>query len=189
MKTIYFDDIAGNSYFDSRDGNLIKKKYRFREYVDRGEGALYSIEVKVKSHQTSSKIKKLIYKKLPEDYQFTTFRDLIDTLENTLNSSLSFIRLASSHTELFPDTIVYYERFRFEDFHEDVRYNLDTNITVLPCLKPQVQAINGIRLEHDIFELKSNRPGLLPVFLRKVHLEPISFSKFAWGKRTFADLS
>jgi hypothetical protein len=189
MKTVYFDDIVSNSYFDSRDGNLFKKKYRFREYIDPGEGAFYSIEVKLKSNKTSSKIKKLIYKRLPEDYQFTTFRHLIDTFENMLNSSLSFIRLASSHTELFPDTIVYYERFRFEDIREDVRYNLDTNITVLPCLKPQVQASNGIRLEHDIFELKGNRPGIFPVFLRKIHLEPISFSKFVWGKRTYADLS
>jgi hypothetical protein len=189
IKTVYFDDIAGNSYFDSRDGNLVKKKYRFREYIDPEEGAFYSIEVKLKLDTISSKIKKLVYKKLPEDYQFTTFRHLIDTFEKMLDCSLSFLRIASSQSELFPDTIIYYERFRFQDFRENVRYNLDTHISVLPCLKPQLQASNGVRLDHDIFELKGNRPGMVPVFLRKIRLEPISFSKFVWGKVTCADLS
>jgi len=80
LKTTYFDDASGTSFFESRDGHLSKKKYRLRTYMDPDpEGALYSIEVKRRSDARTGKVKRLIYKPLPPGYAPTTFRDLIAT--------------------------------------------------------------------------------------------------------------
>lgn len=183
LKTVYFDDAKNNSYFDSRDGNLDKKKYRLREYVNPEQGgAFYSLEVKIRYNTKTSKLKKLIYKILPENYRLTTFRDLINTFEKTLNCSLSFLYLESPEAELFADTMIYYERFRFDDYHGNTRYNLDTNIMVYPHVKFNIESSNGIYLEHDIFEIKSDKVKTLPPFLRELNLDLQSFSKFVWGK-------
>ena len=62
MRTFYFDDRHSTSLSDSVDGNLKKRKYRLREYINPEEGgAFYSLEVKLKNEAVIRKIKRLIY--------------------------------------------------------------------------------------------------------------------------------
>jgi hypothetical protein len=182
MRTIYFDDVEDTSFFDSRDGNLKKKKYRLREYIDSTEGASYSLEIKIRDNTQTRKIKELMYVKLPEDYKFTTFRDLIGTFEALTDSIYPELRIESSGPELYPDTIIYYERMRFEDNYIKARYNVDTNIYVSPYIKVDAKKSNNFNLDHGVFEIKTAVPEYFPAFLRGLGLERFSFSKYVWGK-------
>jgi len=179
LRTVYFDDRKNTSFFESRDGNLFKKKYRLREYVGSVCGARYSLEVKIRSDRKTSKIRRLIYRDLPQGYGFTTFRDLIETFEAVEGERLNDLRLEASDAELYVDAVVHYERFRFDDPYIDARYNLDTNIMI--CREPG-RSDSGTYLEHDIFEIKSPVTGALPEFLKGLNIEPVSFSKYAWGR-------
>jgi hypothetical protein len=183
IKSIYFDDKTSSSFYESRDGEIDKKKYRFRQYLGADEGAPYSLEVKIKSHNVTRKIKKLIYKRLPDDYGFTTYRDLIDFFERMHGYSLSTLRLELPEKELYPDTIILYERFRFDDYRNETRYNVDTNIMVCPNIKDS-RNLQGFPLDHDILEIKTPRAEFFPTFLRDIGLEYCSFSKFIWGRET-----
>ena len=181
VKTIYFDDRAQTSFLDSKDGFLQKEKYRLREYIDSVDGARYSLEIKLRSDTKTSKIRKLIFKGLPADYRVTTFRALLDTFERENSFSLSWIRRVLPMSELFFSTTIYYERFRFDDPMLEARYNLDTKIMLSPSQGSEMKLREGVYLDHDIFEIKSAAPMGLPAFLSGLDIEPVTFSKFAWG--------
>ncbi len=185
VKTIYFDDRSSTSFFDSVDGFLAKKKFRLREYIDSVGGARYSLEIKLRDDVKTSKIRKLIYKPLRASYEFTTFRALLDTLERENGVSLARLRHSLPSTELYVDTAIYYERFRFEDPYEDARYNLDTRIMLLPPERSDKHLRAGLYLDHDVFEIKSAVKKGLPSYLKGQGLEPVAFSKFVWGKELF----
>ncbi|MEE9543151.1 MAG: VTC domain-containing protein [Thermodesulfobacteriota bacterium] len=185
VKTIYFDDKHSTSYLDSLDGFLSKQKYRLREYIDSVGGARYSLEVKLRNDMRTSKVRKLVFKPLPETYKFSTFRDLLDTFERENGFSLSRIRHSLPRGDLYVDTTIYYERFRFDDPFEDVRYNLDTNIMLVPSLRSERALKDGVYLDHDIFEIKGALLTGLPSYLEGLGIEPASFSKFVWGKELF----
>ncbi|RKY03357.1 MAG: hypothetical protein DRP55_01595 [Spirochaetes bacterium] len=182
MKTVYFDDNTNSNYFDSRDGQLYRRKYRFREYINpETSGAYYSLEIKIRFDKKTNKIKKLIYKRLPKGYKIVTFKKLINDFEKVLNCPLSFFKKELPVNELFPDTMICYERFRFDDYYQDARYNLDINIVTLPCGRLGTLD-NGIYFDYDVFEIKSRKPLFLPSFLKGLDIEPLSVSKFIGAK-------
>lgn len=183
MKTTYFDDRDDTSFFESRDGEIYKRKYRLREYVDAEDGADYSIEVKMRSNTVTRKVKRLIFGQLPPGFKPSTFGELVDTFEHTLGISLNEIRAEMPDRELFPSTVICYDRSRFDDRREDARYNVDTNIMVCFEAKCAEKGL-GHYLDHDIFEIKSPEPGFFPSFLDGLGLDPFSFSKFLWGRET-----
>ncbi len=181
LRTMYFDDTEKTSFFESRNGNLSKRKYRLREYVDpEPGGAFYSIEVKIRSDTMTRKVKRLIYRRLPEDYRPTTFRHLIETFEELTGESLSVLRAELPPDELFPAVAVEYHRARFDDPDGGIRYNIDTGVSVMAS-NPLVAPSCAMYLNHDIFEIKSKEPCLLPGYLKGFGIEPFSFSKFVWG--------
>ena len=182
VKTVYFDDMQDTNYYDSLDGFLDKRKYRLREYLDSEEGARYSLEVKLRDDSKTSKLRKLIFKALPADYEFTTFRDLFEVFERVNGFSLNKLRMGLPQSELYVDTTIYYERYRFDDVREDARYNLDTRIMLHSSVKAERDFREGVFLNHDIFEIKSASPMQLPSFLKGLSIEPAAFSKFVWGK-------
>lgn len=186
MKTTYFDDRTNSSFYESKDGELEKRKYRLREYVDAVEGADYSLEIKMRSNTVTKKVKRLIYGRLPQGYRLTTFSGLIATFERTLGISLAELYVELPSRELTPSAVICYDRSRFDDRREDVRYNVDTNIMVCFDAK-RANNEHGHYLDHDIFEIKSPQPGFFPSFLGDFGLEPFSFSKFLWGKETIME--
>lgn len=185
VKTIYFDDRSATSFLDSVDGFLAKRKFRLREYIDSVGGARYSLEIKLRDDRKTSKIRKLIYRALPESYEFSTFKDLLYTFERENGFSLARMKHSLPTVELYADTTIYYERYRFEDPYKDARYNLDTQIMLLPPERAEITLRSGLYLDHDIFEIKSAEPSSLPAYLRGLGIEPVAFSKFVWGKELF----
>ena len=181
IKTTYFDDDPGTSLTESREGDIYKRKYRLREYLDAAEGADYSIEIKARSDTVTAKLRRLIFGHLPPGYELTTFSALIETFERLGAISLAEIKVELPIRELYPSAVIRYERRRFDDRHKEARYNLDTNVTVSFDPKGAVNG-HGYSLEHDLFEIKSPHPGFFPGFLEDMELEPLSFSKFLWGK-------
>lgn len=144
-------------------------------------GAYYSLEVKIRSDTTTTKAKKLIYGKLPEGYTLTTFRDLIGTFEAVLGCSLAFLYMELPQVDLFPTAIISYERYRFEDYFDHKRYNLDTEI-MMYARENETISHSAFHLDYDIFEIKSGQREASPFFLRDLYIEPLYFSKFLWGK-------
>jgi hypothetical protein len=186
VKTIYFDDKSSTSFTDSLDGFLSKQKYRLREYIDSVGGARYSLEIKLRNDTRTSKVRKLIFKGLPDGYKFSTFRDLILTFEKENGFSLSRLTSELPRVELYVDTTIYYERKRFDDSFIEARYNLDTNIMLVPSVRSDRALKQGVNLDHDIFEIKSKEGMGLPGWLKGLGIEPVTFSKFVWGKELFA---
>ena len=181
IKTTYFDDDPGTSLSESLDGDIYQRKYRLREYLGAHEGADYSIEIKARSDTVTAKLRRLIFGRLPAGYEFTTFSKLIETFEQPGAISLAGFKIELPVRELYPSTVIRYERARFDDRHKEARYNLDTNVAVSFDPKSSVNG-HGYCLDHDIFEIKSPYPEFFPAFLEGMALEPLSFSKFLWGK-------
>ncbi|MFQ5480261.1 MAG: VTC domain-containing protein [Thermodesulfobacteriota bacterium] len=183
IKTIYFDDRMDTSFYESREGELFKRKYRLRVYMDRTEGARYSLEIKKRHNTVTSKVRELIFEELPSGFRITSFHSLIRAFEEITGRPLFNLSSELPSIELFPDTVVFYERVRFDDRHASVRYNVDTSIRVFPGPSTTEETVGeGLSLGHDVFEIKSVKPGVIPFFLKGLSLEPFSFSKFAWGK-------
>lgn len=188
MRTLYFDDRQNTSFLDGQDGNLYKKKFRLRQYLPPVQGALYSLEIKARLGNRTLKTRELIFDSLPKGYEFSTFSSLITEFEKLTAGGKSFagLRAESSGHELYPDTEIYYERYRFVCPAGRTRYNLDINTRVTAGLiragiSPAIEA-GAIALNHDIFEIKGPEPEALPAFLKGLGIEPISLSKFVWGK-------
>ncbi len=182
IKTLYFDDRAGTSFFESLEGELLKTKYRLRVYIDRTEGAYYSLEIKKRNNTMTSKARELIYEELPRGFRIRCFHSLLRACEEISGRSLLRLNSELPSKELLLDTVVFYDRLRFDDRHESVRYNVDSSIRVFPGPVDLEDLGSGLSLDHNIFEIKSAEPGVIPFFLKGVSLEPFSFSKFAWGK-------
>ncbi|MFQ5427517.1 MAG: VTC domain-containing protein [Thermodesulfobacteriota bacterium] len=182
IKTLYFDDRRGTSFAESLDGEMLKKKYRLRVYIDRTEGAYYSLEIKKRINTITSKVRELIYEQLPVGYRITCFHSLLRTFEEVTGRPLLSLLSELPSKELLLDTVVYYDRIRFDDRHAPVRYNVDTSVRVFPGHSAFGETGAGLNLGHSIFEIKSDKPGVIPFFLKGLSLEPFSFSKFAWGK-------
>ena len=189
LRTYYFDDREHTSYFDSRDGNYNKKKYRLREYINPDvDGALYSLEVKKRSGLKTSKIKKLITNKLPENYRVTTFSRLIETFEELEGESFLDIRNEMSGKELFYDALISYERNRYEDYYHSARINIDTNIRVYRNKDSYNHNFNSVySFENDILEIKSSEQYWAPHYLKTFPMQYGSFSKFLVGKEKVAE--
>tara|TARA_B100000161_G_C33526165_1_gene403646 strand:+ start:314 stop:1036 length:723 start_codon:yes stop_codon:yes gene_type:complete len=182
LKTLYFDDKFKTSLNESINGELVKTKFRFREYISPEDGgAFYSIEIKKRENNKTLKIKKLIYEKLPKNYKFTTFRSLISTIEKTSKINLNEFYNFLPEKCLYPSTLIKYDRDRFDSPDSQVRYNLDKNISVKLNSDEFSNIDQLITCDHAIFEIKSFKPEFFPIFLKKIKLYPSSFSKFAWG--------
>jgi len=182
IKTIYFDDRKGTSFYESYDGDIHKKKYRLRVYMDRDGGARYSMEIKRRDNRITNKVRELIYEDLPAGFRISCFHSLLRTFENITDLSLMGLRSRLPSKELLPSTEIFYDRIRFDDRYDTTRYNVDTSIRVMPGETARGKMGAGISLGHDIFEIKSCKPCIIPHFLQNMTLEPLSFSKFAWAK-------
>ena len=185
LKTLYFDDQFDTSFYESANGELKKTKYRFREYISPAKGgALYSLEIKFRNNSETSKIKKLIYNPLSKGFEHSTFRNLLLEIEKTNKIDLNDFYKYLPERNLFPSTLIQYERNRFDSIEGNVRYNIDTNITSTLGSRNFLNSEQKLYLKYSIFEIKSFYPEFFPSFLKNLKLEPSSFSKFAWGKET-----
>lgn len=121
IKSLYFDDINSNSYYEKLDGVLYRKKFRIRIYND--DDNFIRLEKKMKHNNLTSKeqmlISKGIYSKIL-DGKINEIKNPEGLLEEFLND----IKLKG----LFPSIIVEYNRVAFIYPVSDVRITFDSNI-------------------------------------------------------------
>ena len=121
IKSLYFDDINSNSYYEKLDGVLYRKKFRIRIYND--DDNFIRLEKKMKHNNLTSKeqmlISKGIYSKILDGK--------IDEIENPDGLLLEFIT-NYKNKGLVPSVIVEYHRTAFTYPISDVRITFDSNI-------------------------------------------------------------
>ncbi len=178
MVTQYYDNSYWTAFYDSKDGQMIKNKYRFRDYLDPEDGAHHSIEIKKKTANTTSKIKFLLYKKLSASLKQLPFHQLVNEIEHQTGVDLGPIREDLPQQILNPVIAIYYDRYRFDDYTSNSRFNLDCNIKYFRHEPTDVAS--GITVPHDVFEIKTTERELYEQRLPELELEFQSFSKFSW---------
>lgn len=122
IKSLYFDDLDNNSYFEKLNGVLYRKKYRIRIYNDNYEKIL--LERKFKHNNLTSKdnilISSEIYSKIIEGK--------IDEISLEENNLLSEFIGEIKAKRLVPSVIVKYKRLAFTYPISNIRITFDENI-------------------------------------------------------------
>lgn len=121
IKSLYFDDINSNSYYEKLDGVLYRKKFRIRTYND--DDNFIRLEKKMKHNNLTSKEQMLISKGIYSKILDGKINE-IKNPEGLLKEFLNDIKLKG----LFPSIIVEYNRVAFIYPVSDVRITFDSNI-------------------------------------------------------------
>ena len=121
IKSLYFDDINSNSYYEKLDGVLYRKKFRIRTYND--DDNFIRLEKKMKHNNLTSKeqmlISKGIYSKI--------LNGKLDEIDSPTGLLEEFIT-NSKTKHLVPSVIVLYHRIAFTYPISEVRITFDSHI-------------------------------------------------------------
>ena len=181
LTTTYYDDLALSSYWESRDGLLNKMKYRFRQYFNpSGVGADYGIEIKRREGPLVNKTKILLKAAGTRLSPTADFGSLLDRLRGVPGASAAALR---THVRqcLRPTLAISCERLRFVNQRAQERYSLDQNIACVAMPGLSGWSRRRVAFPYTIFEIKSAAAVPEAPFLRMFSLEPVSFSKYAYG--------
>ncbi len=181
LTTTYYDDLALSSYWESRDGLLNKMKYRFRQYFNpSGVGADYGVEIKRREGPLTNKTKILLKSAGTRLSPMADFGSLLDRLRSVPGASAAALR---THVRqcLRPTLAISCERLRFVNQRAQERYSLDQNITCVAMSGLSGWSRRRVAFPYTIFEIKSAAAVPEAPFLRMFSLEPVSFSKYAYG--------
>jgi len=185
LKTIYFDCCDLSSFNQSANGELKKIKFRFREYINPdSNGAIYSLEVKIRNGIETDKIKYLVYDKLPKNYKVTTFNQLVNDLSVLMKEGLYDIKSILKGKIYRPTCIVEYKRQRFDDRFYNCRYNIDRDISAFQINRGvmlHAELKSGVQCPHYVFETKGIQKDNFPKILSSSWLIRSSFSKYLWA--------
>ena len=121
IKSLYFDDMNSNSYYEKLNGVLYRKKFRIRTYND--DDNFIRLEKKMKHNNLTSKEQMLISKDIYSKILNGKINE-IKSPEGLLEEFLSEIKLKG----LIPSIIVEYNRVAFIYPVSEVRITLDSNI-------------------------------------------------------------
>ena len=181
LTTTYYDDLALGSYWESRDGLLNKMKYRFRQYFNpSGVGADYGIEIKRREGPLVNKTKILLKAAGTGLSPMADFGSLLDRLRSVPGASAAALR---THVRqcLRPTLAISCERLRFVNQRAQERYSLDQHIACVAMPGLSGWRRRRVPFPYTIFEIKSAAAVPAAPFLRMFALEPVSFSKYAYG--------
>ena len=121
IKSLYFDDMNSNSYYEKLNGVLYRKKFRIRTYND--DDNFIRLEKKMKHNNLTSKEQMLISKDIYSKILNGKINE-IKSPEGLLEEFLNDIKLKG----LFPSIIVEYNRVAFIYPVSEVRITFDSNI-------------------------------------------------------------
>ena len=121
IKSLYFDDMNSNSYYEKLNGVLYRKKFRIRTYND--DDNFIRLEKKMKHNNLTSKEQMLISKDIYSKILNGKINE-IKSPEGLLEEFLSEIKLKG----LIPSIIVEYNRVAFIYPVSEVRITFDSNI-------------------------------------------------------------
>ncbi len=122
IKSLYFDDIDNNAYFEKIDGLLYRTKYRIRIY-NNSDSKIY-LERKMKHNNLTSKDKELISKDIYSKIVNGRINEIAYTENTLLQKFLVDMRIKC----LKPSVIVGYKRTAYLYPISNVRITFDENI-------------------------------------------------------------
>lgn len=126
VRSLYFDSIYDNDYFDKISGLEIRKKIRLRIYAP--EQTTVKLELKQKQGGAQKKSSLSITKKLAEEIICGQYTGLAE-----LNSDLALTLYQILETGLYrPKCIVEYHRIAFVEESNDTRITMDSEIGMSP---------------------------------------------------------
>lgn len=120
IRSLYFDDMFSNSYYEKLDGVLYRKKYRIRMYNE--DDNFIRLECKYKHNNMTSKEQAVITKELcmnlmNQQTNFTTDNPFVNRFIGEMKAK-----------HLIPSVIVDYQRLAFTYPISDVRITFDSHI-------------------------------------------------------------
>ena len=121
IKSLYFDNLDSDSYYEKMDGVLYRKKYRIRIYNN--DDSFIRLEKKMKHNNMTAKEQMLISK----DIYSKIIKGKINEIDSPEGLLLEFIT-AIKNEGLIPSIIVLYHRKAFTYPISDVRITFDSNI-------------------------------------------------------------
>lgn len=122
IKSLYFDNINSDSYYEKMDGVLYRKKYRIRIYND--DDSFIRLEKKMKHNNMTAKEQMLISK----DIYSKIINGKINEIKDSKGLLLEFLNECRTKG-LIPSIIVEYHRTAFIYPISDVRITFDANIS------------------------------------------------------------
>ncbi|MDO4437849.1 MAG: polyphosphate polymerase domain-containing protein [Eubacteriales bacterium] len=153
VRSLYFDSIYDNDYFDKINGLEMRKKVRLRIYSP--EQTTVKLELKQKQGSAQKKISLSITRELAEEMIQGNYEGLVE-----LNSDLALMFYQILETGLYrPVCIVEYHRTAFAEESNDTRITLDSEIGMSPfCDSFFDRELNLIPVRKEpVLEVKYNR--------------------------------
>ena len=177
IKSLYFDNINQDSYYEKLDGILYRKKYRIRLYNK--DSNFIRLECKYKHNNMTSKEQALINKDICD--KITKGNYDIDTKDEILNKFLCDMKVR----HLIPSVIVEYERVAYTYPVSTVRITFDFNIKsgIYNYNLFDSNSLLTNVLDHNLVVLEVKFDNVLPIHIANI-LETIpsyrqAVSKFA----------
>ena len=185
IRSLYFDTVFNDAYFDKLDGVRDRNKYRIR---------IYNLKSDVIKLECKTKVGSLISKR-----SLTIPRDLCDQiiagdptgLEATRSGLLSDVYREMTCGLLRPVVIVDYVREAYLHPAEEVRITFDkqlrTGMRSIDLFNPKVPTINPFDRPEIILEVKYNR--VMPPYIRDLlntyctAAQSSAISKYTWCRR------
>lgn len=178
VKSLYFEDLLGNSLFEKNSGIYRRNKFRIRLYNNSHDFVL--LENKIKSGKFTQKNSKVISQSLASHLISDT------TLFNkTIRDEFAQIN-NHTHTRYYqPKAIVDYKREAYSINNSNrLRINFDTSITSsfnkLNFFKNYIKANKITNSNQIVLEIKFSNylPQFIKILLNSVNTTLISFSKY-----------
>lgn len=179
IRSLYFDDVNSNAYYEKMDGIEYRKKYRIRLY--NSDLNFIRLECKYKHENKTSKDQILIDKDLCDRLIEGKIDDIDFSKSNILQKFLLDCRLHG----LKPSIIVDYKRLAYTYPVSDVRITFDSNIKsgLYNYNLYDFDQITYSIIKDDlvVLEVKFNEilPEAISIILSTVPMFRQAFSKFA----------
>ena len=181
VRSLYFDSIYDNDYFDKISGLEIRKKVRLRIYSP--EQKTVKLEIKQKQGSAQKKISLSITKELAEEMIDGHYTGLLE-----LNSDLALTFYQILETGLYrPQCIIEYRRIAFVEECNDTRITMDSEIGMSPfCERFFDREVSYIPVRKEpVLEVKYNRFLLSNIkqVLDFADVPELAISKYAMSRQ------
>lgn len=153
VRSLYFDSIYDNDYFDKVSGLEMRKKVRLRIYAP--EQQTVKLELKQKQGSAQKKISLSISRDLAEEMIRGQYSGLLELGSDT---AMTFYQILE--TGLYrPKCIIEYNRIAFAEESNDIRITVDSNIGMSPfCERFFDTEVSYIPVRKEpVLEVKYNR--------------------------------
>lgn len=180
VRSLYFDTIGGDAFFDKMDGVEVRSKYRIRYYNQ--DTSFIRLESKLKIDDLSNKTQQRISLEMAQQLM----RGEIGSIPFQTDSVLSDFALDMKLNGLRPSVIVDYQRTAYLHKALDVRITFDeyirSRIFDTQLFKTKFGAIDVFDPGEVVLEVKYDDliPSAVADLLRQVPMIRLAISKYAY---------